>query len=565
MMQRMPLISVGGAMVLLGCCLLALHGQQMTTAPVPLTNPQWGAEEPWQVFYDYEDSGFKLEPSGAWIGESTRSERVPEGLRIVDPSTEAGSGRLYYFNWQVDPQQGATVEARLKVTEASGAWGVCVNVADGVNEEDVSFLPDRVMLSHADVSVSFPVGEDFHTYRITFKAPDIIVWADDEVLIDGRGKFTTQVLVPNRNRIAFGASASSATSDSIWQSVRFQGGRVRMSGVTRPDVPGLEVEQGETVPIVPGSQYVYMFKFANGTLQVGGKRSTDGGKTWFDAGGPWVGAFQLPDGEVIQLDYRTHAADEPGWYVSNLTRWNADGEALPTLKARLHVPDFVPMIDDDGSVRDGPWCDHSMVQLRDGSLLAACSGTFKEDTTPITRYPTELGAKKYRGWVCRSTDRGLTWEYYATVTADPDLGTEGCNEMDLIRAPNGDLLCLFRTGGSRHDPSPLYQCRSTDEGKTWGTPEYVADRGVWPNACLMESGVLVCTYGRPGNWLTFSLDSGKTWIGHFCFFDGESTSYNCVEEVSPGVILVTYDRQIFDENGDRWWGLVGTFFTVTRQ
>jgi len=539
-------------------------GERLAPAPIEPLDLQ-PAEEPWQVFYDYEDGGFVLNPSGAWIGEPTRSERVPEGLRIVDPSTERGSGRVYYFNWQADAQQGATVEARLKVTQASKTWGVCVNVADGVNEEDVSFFPDRVMLSYADVSVPFPAGEDFHTYRITFKAPDITVWADDEVLIDGQGKFTTPVLVPNRNRIAFGASASVATSDSIWQSVRFQGGKVGVSAVTAPDVPGLDVEQGETVPIVPDKRYGNLFRFADGTVQVGGKRSKDGGKTWFDAGGPGVGAFQFPDGEVIQLDYRTHAGDKPGWYVSNLTRWNADGETLPTLKARLHVPEFVPMIDDDGSVRDGPWCDHSIVQLRDGSLLAACCGTFASDTTPITSYPPEFGAKKYRGWVCRSTDRGLTWEYYATVTADPDLGTEGCNEMDIVRAPNGDLLCLFRTGGSRSNPSPLYQCRSTDEGKTWSHPQKVADRGVWPNVCLVSGDVLACTYGRPGNWLTFSLDSGKTWIGHFCFFDGGSTNYNCVEEVSPGVILVTYNQQTFDESGNKSGGIMGTFFSVTRQ
>ena len=127
----------------------------------------------------------------------------------------------------------------------------------------------------------------------------------------------------------------------------------------------------------------------------------------------------------------------------------------------------------------------------------------------MTSYPTEFGAKKYRGWVCVSHDRGRTWEYLSTVTADPALGTEGCNEMDLVRPANGDLLCLFRTGGSPAAPSPLYQCRSTDDGTTWGPPQRVADRGVWPNACRLASGVLVCAYGRPGNWLAFSLDDGR--------------------------------------------------------
>ena len=50
----------------------------------------------------------------------------------------------------------------------------------------------------------------------------------------------------------------------------------------------------------------------------------------------------------------------------------------------------------------------------------------------------------------------------------------------------------------------------------------------------MKSGILACTYGRPDNWLCFSTDEGKTWTGHFCWlYEGSTTSYNSVEEVSP--------------------------------
>ncbi len=521
------------------------------------------AADEWHVFYD---GGFKLQPSGSWLGATTKSERTPEGLHIVDPTTEAGSGRLYYYLWQVKPEEGATVEARVKVTAASDLWGACVNVADGTHEEDVSFLPDRVALSYAKVSATFPVAEAFHTYRIVFQGQDIRVFADGKLLLDGAGKFTAPTLEKNRNRIAFGASASNATSDAVWQMVRFQGGQAEeVKPVVVPSIRGLEISMGETIPIIPGTSYQSFFRFANGTLQVGGRRSTDGGRTWFDASGPWVGAFQFPDGEVIQLDYRTHQGEAAGWFNSALTRWDAEGKPLPTLRARLHVPDFVPMIDDDGSKRDGPWCDHAIIQLRDGSLLAACSGTFKEDTTPVSSYPTEFGAKRYRGWVSRSTDRGLTWEYLSTVTADPNLGSEGCNEMCLVRPPNGDLLCLFRTGGSAAKPSPLYQCRSADEARTWGKPEKVADRGVWPNVCLLKSGVLVCAYGRPGNWLTFSLDSGKTWVGHFCFYEGRTTSYMVPREITPGRVLVVWDRISYDDGGNETSGQVGTWFTVRRK
>ena len=516
----------------------------------------------WHPFYD---GGFSLQPSGAWLGPTTKSEKTPEGLHIADPTTEPGSGRLYYYLWQVKPEEGATVEARVKVTAASDLWGACLNVADGVHEEDVSFFPDRIALSYAKISTLFPVAEGFHTYRVTFRGRDIQVFADEKLLLDGTGQFAAPVIEKDRNRVAFGASASGATSDSVWQLVRFRGGKAEETKpAVIPDIPGLQVERGETIAIIPGASYQSFFQFASGMLQVGDRRSTDGGRTWFDAPGPWCGAFQFPDGEAIQLDYRTHQADAEGWFSSALTRWDAEGKPLPTLRARLHVPDFVPMIDDDGSERDGPWCDHSITRLRDGSLLAACSGTFREDKTPVTSYPAEYGAKKYRGWVCRSADRGLTWEYLSTVTADPNLGSEGCNEMCLVRPPDGSLLCLFRTGGNAQHPSPLYQCRSTDEGRTWGQPERVADRGVWPNVCLTKSGVLVCAYGRPGNWLTFSLDSGKTWVGHFCFYEGPTTSYMVPHEIAPDRVLVVWDRRWFDDGGNEASGEVGTWFTVKR-
>ncbi len=521
-------------------------------------------EAPWTVFYDRE-AGFVTQPTGAWIGPGTSSHSTPEGLRITDASSQANSGRLYELAWQLDPTLGAAVEVRLQAHAASEPWGSCVNVADGLHEEDISFFPDQVVLSYAKLRAPFRAGDGLHTYRIELKAPDIRVWADDRLLLDGTGRFTHGVIAPRRNRLAFGASASTATSDTTWQQVRFRGGRLATAETPLPQVPGLLVTRGETVMIRDGVRFTNLFRFANGLLQVGDRRSSDGGRTWQPGSGPWVGACQLPDGEVIALDYRTHAAGQTGWFVSDLARWDADGRALPKQQARLHVPDLVPFKDDDGSVRDGPWCDHAIVLLRDGSLLAANCGCFAQDRTPVTSYPKEFGAFKYRGFVTRSTDRGRTWEYLATVTADPTLGSEGCNEMDLVRAPNGDLLCVYRTGGSATQPSPLYQCRSRDEGRTWGPPQRVADRGVWPNSTVTGDGIIVCTYGRPGNWLCYSVDSGATWVGHHCFWSGPTTAYNSVEEVAPGRVLVMYDRQWFDRGGTEASGVVGTFFAVKRR
>lgn len=62
------------------------------------------AEAPWRLFYD-RTLGFALQPSSAWVGEGTRSEFTPEGLRIVDDSTKAHSGRLYRCQWRAQPSR----------------------------------------------------------------------------------------------------------------------------------------------------------------------------------------------------------------------------------------------------------------------------------------------------------------------------------------------------------------------------------------------------------------------------------------------------------------------------
>ena len=138
-------------------------------------------------------------------------------------------------------------------------------------------------------------------------------------------------------------------------------------------------------------------------------------------------------------------------------------------------------------------------------------------------------------------------------------------EADLLTLPGGEILCFMRTGGNGGKHTPLYLSRSTDDGKTWSTPQPIADRGVWPNACRMRSGVIVCTYGRPANWLAFSLDDGRTWTGHFCFYNGPTTSYNSVEEIAPDVLLVVYDRRQLDPDGNLRPEIVGTTVTLKRR
>lgn len=74
----------------------------------------------------------------------------------------------------------------------------------------------------------------------------------------------------------------------------------------------------------------------------------------------------------------------------------------------------------------------------------------------------------------------------------------------------------------------------------------------------MSNGILVCTYSRPGNWLIFSDDNGKTWKGAFQFGTGNSSNY--LVETKPGIIQVYHEVE--SDNGTE---LHGTFFQVEKR
>ena len=48
--------------------------------------------------------------------------------------------------------------------------------------------------------------------------------------------------------------------------------------------------------------------------------------------------------------------------------------------------------------------------------------------------PAKWKCFKYRTFVVRSTDRGRTWDYLATVAYDPGVGLESFCEADLLHA-----------------------------------------------------------------------------------------------------------------------------------
>ncbi len=342
------------------------------------------------------------------------------------------------------------------------------------------------------------------------------------------------------------------------------------------EFPGLSVQVEQTVSLIPAQERQcpagFLFQLANGELVVGGvrskepeptwRRSRDGGRTLYEAPAwPTYHVHQFADGELLHLgpqgDPWLIKSDTPGKYLTTAYR-SSDGGLTHTAES---VPLLdVPALKEEEDLHWGShvhaYVDHAIVELRDGSLLATVLGQLASD-------------HKDRVFVIRSDDRGETWRYRATVAFDltktDEHYIEGFTEPDLIALAGGELLCFMRTGGKydgRH--TPLALSRSIDDGLSWSAPVPIADRGVLPKACEMSNGVLAVIYGRPGDWLAFSLDKGHSWFGHTCINLGTQAwdcgSYDWVVEVAPDTLLAAYGET--DRNDPRRSSILGTYLTV---
>ncbi len=138
-----------------------------------------------------------------------------------------------------------------------------------------------------------------------------------------------------------------------------------------------------------------------------------------------------------------------------------------------------------------------------------------------------------------SEDGGGTWDFVCSLAYDHAEVQDGFCEPAIARTADGSLLCVLRRGSK----IPLAQCRSTDGGNTWSLPELLKAHGVDPDLHLISSGVLACTYGRPGLHVMFSEDGcGRSWSHHREIGSWRSSTYMGLAETLPGELLVVYDR-----------------------
>jgi hypothetical protein len=357
----------------------------------------------------------------------------------------------------------------------------------------------------------------------------------------------------------------------------------------------MEVVQGDSVPI-PGARSALAFQFADGRIVVdhgeNSRWSRDGGRTWTPGGeGPGDKiAVDLGHGEILGIGRNTRRRPDGRFSVTE-RRSLDNGATWAREDAVLSLPGAGPTVVGSGDVIDGFLFHHGILRLPNGDLVATMYGNYWGDTELCDGYPPELGQRKYRTVVVFSHDAGRTWgepvlvaydrmlgrgipkgfplaargypdEEKAPTAVVPAITQEGFREAGLAQAADGGLVCVMRSGGRNSGaatlfPTPLYCSRSADGGRTWTPPAQIADRGVCPNLAVLDSGVIVCTYGRPGNWLIFSGDGGRTWTGALQF--GSTGAYNYIAKVGPDTVQVYHET---DEGGAK--AVLGTYFTVRR-
>ncbi|MCK4991844.1 MAG: exo-alpha-sialidase, partial [Bacteroidales bacterium] len=179
-----------------------------------------------------------------------------------------------------------------------------------------------------------------------------------------------------------------------------------------------------------------------------------------------------------------------------------------------------------------------------------------------------------------------TWHYLSTIAFDmrEDVRGEGFNETSLLVLTDGKILSFMRSGASYQaslgsfnnndwdtkmpfsygKQTSIYMSISADGGKNWSCADPITSHGVWPDAVLMENGIIAVTYGRPGNWIMFNDGKSERWGPIIPFYNGlyppDCGNYISMAEVDPNTLLVVYSRT---NPNDHWQSeIVGTYFKV---
>jgi hypothetical protein len=276
------------------------------------------------------------------------------------------------------------------------------------------------------------------------------------------------------------------------------------------------------------AEYVGMGLPADIVAPTGGRamivRSSDQGKTWSkpetlidtrsDDRHP---AFvELRDGTVL-CSFFTYDGEpkngdptkEPAarvWFIRSFDH----GRTWEKKPRRLNTPFFY-------DETDGP-----LLRLKDGSVLVAINGRAKAG-------PPDVAA------IFRTTDRGDTWQMLSRVQTSHEL-----QEATVAELHDGKLVMMARPEGDVF--------WSSDQGRTWTTPQPFGMRMFAPSLYVLADDTLVCLHGsyapgNPGLRVIFSTDGGKSWVApakDHGFLVDNSYGYGKAMLLDDGSLFIVY-------------------------
>ncbi len=295
--------------------------------------------------------------------------------------------------------------------------------------------------------------------------------------------------------------------------------------------------------------------------QVVGFLSEDGGTTW---GNPFtIVDTPLDDRDAgvifwknkIIVTWFTHTKDFSDAYKAH---WDSLGLDDSEEAKYLGPNSITGTINPDGTISWGKsktiriFSPHGIIEDNDGNLVYV--GYYDYDKTK--KAWTGIGMMK-------STD-GENWTDF-TIIADPTtMAKYKFNEPHAVVTKDNKLVVVLRSEHGKG--SGIYQCESTDGGKTFSDFKYIVDApNTPPHILKMSDGTLVLTYGSRGTTALYSssagsrgeglvarvsYDNAKTWsqplklsnesaFRHADYSSGD-IGYSCSAQRADGSILTVY-------------------------
>lgn len=307
--------------------------------------------------------------------------------------------------------------------------------------------------------------------------------------------------------------------------------------------------------------------------------SRDGGRSWdkvceIDSYGP--SSVSLTPRKILLMPYEV-------WPLSLGDRRNAAAEGTI-----VTCTDEGAVITESTSVRFLGF-PRDLADYHEGELLLLTNGNVlrlegdRLFTTLYGRFMPHTENHQYDCVAVVSEDGGFTWRYLSHVASWQDTpgASEGPDESNTARLPDGRLMCVYRVGSGReHHYQASY---SPDDGQTWSKPKCLANAwSVEPQLVCLENGTLLLSGGRPGLMLWVCTDGrGEKWQPlnlaehhnaacsdptlHFeadCVAAARvgapsyTTSYTGMKAVGPDEVMISYDRL-----GNGWHGAPGLWGT----